>query len=125
MNFLSIIGLDKYVGQIIVGLLITAIAGGGYLYWRSEIRSQALAEYNRTQLQSIVDSQNEQARINREIQQRQEAIISRMNEQISALQTRTSAATRYINSPQAAASNRLASEVVRNTIDQLRTREQR
>jgi hypothetical protein len=60
VKMLSLFGLDKLATQIIGGVIIVVLLIGGYFYWKHTIKAEALAEWNKAQVEQV---QREQAKL--------------------------------------------------------------
>jgi Flp pilus assembly protein TadB len=114
-------GLSKIVIYLVLALVVSGAIGAAYLGWKHNIEQQVVLELNQRQLEQTQKDQQEFIRQQQEISDRQRAIARDMEQRNRSLQTRIDATNRFINSPQAAASDRPASDVLKQTIEQLRT----
>ena len=114
-------GLSKIAIYLVLSLVVAGSIIAGYYAWKHSIEQQAILELNQRQLEQTQKDQQEFVRQQQEISDRQRAIARDMEQRNRSLQTRIDATNQFINSPQAAASDRPASDVIRQTIEQLRT----
>lgn len=118
-------GLSKIATKLIIYLVLSLVVAGSitaaYYGWKHSIEQQAILELNQRQLEQTQKDQQEFIRQQQEISDRQRAIARELEQRNRSLQTRIEATNQFINSPQAAASDRPASDVLRQTIEQLRT----
>lgn len=113
-------GLGKLGLYLIIALVISGALGGIYIKWKRGIEHQAFLELNQRQLEQTVKEQQEFTRQQQAIADRQRALAQEMAQRNQTLQRRVDQTNRIINSPQSAANDRPASDVLKQTIDQLR-----
>lgn len=53
-------GLDKVVAQIVGVVILIVLLTGGYYYWKHSVKQEALAEWNKAQVEQV---QKEQQRL--------------------------------------------------------------
>lgn len=117
----SLLGLDKkfvYAGAI---FLLLTFLGTVYYIWKRDIEYKALLQYNMNQLQQIVRDQQESARQQAALFTEQQRLTRELMDRNEALQRRMEGINTYLSSPQAQRADRAASEVIRETISQLRS----
>ncbi len=98
-----------------IGAVITA-----YYVWKSSVERAALLEFNRAQLEQTIREQEEFRRRQEELEHQQREATRALLEQNRDVQRRIQAIQGNLNSPEAVASDRPASEILKRTIDQLR-----
>lgn len=114
------LGIDKkflYIGAVLA--LITVLSTI-YFIWKRDIEYKALMQYNMTQMQQIVRDQQESSRQQAALFLEQQRLTRELLERNEALQRRMESVNTYLASPQAQRSDRPASDVIRQTITQLR-----
>lgn len=114
------LGVDKkflYIGAV---LFVATFLTTGYYLWKRDIEYKALIQYNMTQMQQLVRDQQESARQQAVLFTEQQRLTRELLERNEALQRRMEAVNVYLASPQAQRADRPASEVIRETINQLR-----
>ncbi len=117
---MDIFGLSKITSYLVMGLVVSGVITAAYFGWKHNIEQQAILELNQRQLEQTQKDQQEFIRQQQEISDRQRAIAREMEQRNRSLQTRIDATNQFINSPQAAANDRPASDIIRQTIEQLR-----
>jgi uncharacterized protein HemX len=113
-------GLSKIAIYLVLALVVSGSIGAAYLGWKHSIEQQVILEQNQRQLEQTLKDQQESVRQQQEISDRQRAIARELEQRNRSLQTRIEATNQFINSPQAAANDRPASDIIRQTIEQLR-----
>lgn len=114
-------GLSKITLYIVAGLLLSGALGTIYIKWKRGIEHQAFLELNQRQMEQTIKEQQEFVKQQEEIAARQRAIAQEMAQKNQTLQRRVERTNRIINSPQAAANDRPASDVLKQTVEQLRS----
>lgn len=114
-------GLNKISLYLIIGLMVSGALGTIYIKWKRGIEHQAFLELNQRQMEQTLREQQEFTRQQQEIADRQRALAQEMAERNQTLQRRVDRTNRIINSPQAAVNDRPASDVLKQTIEQLRS----
>ena len=113
-------GLGKLGLYLVIALVISGALGGIYISWKRGIEHQAFLELNQRQMEQTIREQEQFTRQQQAIAERQRAIAQEMAQRNQTLQRRVDQTNRIINSPQSAANDRPASDVLKQTIDQLR-----
>ena len=113
-------GLSKIAIYLVLALVVSGSIGAAYLGWKHSIEQQVILEQNQRQLEQTLKDQQESVRQQQEISDRQRAIARELEQRNRSLQTRIEATNQFINSPQVAANDRPASDIIRQTIEQLR-----
>jgi len=111
-------GLGKLGLYLVIALVISGALGGIYISWKRGIEHQAFLELNQRQLEQTVREQEQFTRQQQAIAERQRAIAQEMAQRNQTLQRRVDQTNRIINSN---ANDRPASDVLKQTIDQLRS----
>jgi hypothetical protein len=111
-------GLGKLGLYLVIALVISGALGGIYISWKRGIEHQAFLELNQRQLEQTVREQEQFTRQQQAIAERQRALVQDMAQRNQTLQRRVDQTNRIINS---AAGDRPASDVLKQTIDQLRS----
>jgi hypothetical protein len=111
-------GLGKLGLYLVIALVISGALGGIYISWKRGIEHQAFLELNQRQLEQTVREQEQFTRQQQAIAERQRAIVQDMAQRNQTLQRRVDQTNRIINSN---ANDRPASDVLKQTIDQLRS----
>lgn len=104
----------------IIGIIFAFISSLGIYYvWKRDIETRALLEYNQRQLEETVRIQQEYIKKQAELEEIQRSLSRRLAEENRTLQNRIRTIQNNLNSPQAAASDRPASDVLKRTVEQL------
>ncbi len=111
-------GLGKLGLYLAIALVISGAIGGIYISWKRGIEHQAFLELNQRQLEQTVREQEQFTREQQAIAERQRALVQDMTQRNQTLQRRVDQTNRIINS---ATGDRPASDVLKQTIDQLRS----
>jgi hypothetical protein len=111
-------GLGKLGLYLVIALVISGALGGIYISWKRGIEHQAFLELNQRQLEQTIKEQEQFTRQQQAIAERQRAIAQEMAQRNMTLQRRVDQTNRIINSN---ANDRPASDVLKQTIDQLRS----
>lgn len=111
--------VGKWIGIAIGGLILVAILVGIYKLHNDAIRREALAVYNRNQLEQIViDQKRFIAELNR-LQDLQKITIEDLQKQTDILTTKLGVVDTYLSSQEAKAADKPSSDVLKNTIKYL------
>ena len=111
-------GLGKIGLYLAIALVISGAIGGIYISWKRGIEHQAFLELNQRQLEQTVREQEQFTRQQQAIAERQRALVQDMAQRNQTLQRRVDQTNRIINSN---TNDRPASDVLKQTIDQLRS----
>jgi hypothetical protein len=111
-------GLGKLGLYLVIALVISGALGGIYISWKRGIEHQAFLELNQRQLEQTIREQEQFTRQQQAIAERQRALVQDMAQRNQTLQRRVDQTNRIINSN---ANDRPASDVLKQTIDQLRS----
>jgi uncharacterized protein YoxC len=112
-------GLNKFTIYGIVAAVSISIFATFVIMWRNSIRQQALLEANNRQLTQLVKDQEEFIKKMDEVYQIQRESIESINKKNEELRTQLSGLEVYLSSD-SVQGNRASSEVLRETIKQLR-----
>lgn len=117
---LSLIGSKNlvYLGAALLAMTLTT---GLYLFWKRSIELQALQDFNRQQLEQTVREQEIFRQKQAELEEQQRIISRNLAAENTRLRTRVESIQNMLNSPETAASDRPASDVLRRTVDELRS----
>jgi uncharacterized protein HemX len=117
---LSLIG-SKNLVYLGAALLAMTLITGLYLFWKRSIELQALQDFNRQQLEQTVREQEIFRQKQAELEEQQRIISRNLAAENTRLRTRVESIQGMLNSPETAASDRPASDVLRRTVDELRS----
>jgi len=105
-----------YIIGALAGLLMT---GGLYMNWKNKIEANAKLEFNNEQLQQVIKEQERFLEQNRQLTEEQNKLIEDAAKEREALNNKLEELKTYIDSPEAAKSDRESSEIVKETIRRL------
>jgi uncharacterized protein HemX len=117
---LSLIGTKNLV-YLGAALLAMTLITGLYLFWKRSIELQALQDFNRQQLEQTVREQEIFRQKQAELEEQQRIISRNLAAENTRLRTRVESIQNMLNSPETAASDRPASDILRRTVDELRS----
>ena len=110
--------------RIIIFTVIVFISfgtlSGIYYSWRKGVEREALLEFNQKQLEQTVKDNEDYQRQLKEIQDNQEAIIQRNEEDKRNFETKMKDATDYLEKTETQKLDRQASEVLKKTVIRLK-----
>lgn len=119
----SFFGLDKLALYIFIGIALAGAAGTTYFVWKRNIEHQALVEFNQRQMEQAEKDRQDFEHRQAIIATQQAAIAAQLESQNQALSRRIGTVNQFLASPVAQASDRPASDVLKRTLDQLRSGE--
>jgi Flp pilus assembly protein TadB len=117
---LSLLGINRLWLYLAIGALTLGVATTAYYIWKSSVERAALLEFNQAQLEQTIREQEEFRRRQEELEHQQREATRALVEQNRDVQRRIQSIQGNLNSPEAVASDRPASEILKRTIDQLR-----
>lgn len=114
-------GLDKVAAQAIGVVLLIVTLIGGYYYWKHTVKAEALAEWNKAQVEQV---QKEQAKLIENltiIDKNQKEILKELSTQRSALEKKFGDLDEYLNkeSTNNEYKNKPSSDVLKRTFKEL------
>jgi Flp pilus assembly protein TadB len=112
-------GLSKLAIYLIIALFSLGAVTTTYYVWKRNIQHQALLEFNRQQMEQTQKDQAELMRRQQEIADQQAEAARALVERNEELNRRMSDVDRYLTSGQA--QDRPASDVLKQTIERLRS----
>jgi len=118
---LSLLSLDKKMIYVGAALLVIMFLVTGYYIWKRDVEYRALMQYNMNQMQQIVRDQQEFTRQQTALFNEQQRLTREILTRNEELQRRTERVNEYLSSPRARSADRQSSEVIRETINQLRS----
>lgn len=116
-------GFSKLSIYLFIAVLSLGALTTTYYVWKHNVRQQALLEFNMRQAEQTAKDQAEFARQQQEIAAQQAAAARALVDQNDALGRRMNSIDRFLTSSQA--QDRPASNVLKETIERLRTETQR
>lgn len=114
-------GLDQVAAKIIgIVLLILALVGG-YYYWKHTIKAEAMAEWNKAQVEQVQKEQQKLIENLTIINEKQQTILKELTTQRQALERRFGDLEDYLNSGVAAKAyhGKASSDVLKRTFKEL------
>lgn len=112
-------GLSKLAIYLIIALFSVGAITTTYYVWKRNIQHAELMEFNRQQMEKIQKDQTEFMQRQREIADQQSAAARELAERNEELSRRMGDVDRYLSSSQA--QDRPASDVLKQTIERLRS----
>ena len=112
-------GLNKITLYLFIAIFALGAATTTYYVWKRNVQHQALLEFNQRQLEQTAKDRAEFVRQQQEIATQQAEAARALNQQNDALNRRMGSIDRFLNSSQA--QDRPASDILKQTIDRLRT----
>ncbi len=113
--------IGRMVGMGVGALLLVGVLLGLYKLHNDSIRREALAVYNRTQLEQLLKDQRDFISKMNELSELQKRTIADLQKQNDMLNTKLSVVDTYLSSQEARNADKPSSEVLKNTIRQLGT----
>jgi uncharacterized protein HemX len=120
---LSLIGSKNliYVGAALAAVTLLT---GVYLFWKRSIELEALQDFNRQQLEQTVRDQELFRQRQSELEEQQRIISRNLAAENNRLRTRVESIQGVLSSQEAIANDRPSSDILRQTIDELRNLQQ-
>lgn len=119
----SFFGLDKLAMYAILVVALAGAVGTTYVIWKRNIEHQALIEFNQRQMEQAEKDRQDFERRQAAIVVQQAVIAAQLEAQNQDLSRRIGTINQFLASPVAKASDRPASDVLKRTLDQLRSGE--
>lgn len=113
--------IGRMVGMGVGALLLVGVLLGLYKLHNDSIRREALAVYNRTQLEQLLKDQRDFISKMNELGELQKRTIADLQKQNDMLNTKLGVVDTYLSSQEARNADKPSSEVLKNTIRQLGT----
>jgi uncharacterized protein YejL (UPF0352 family) len=117
--FAQLLGM-RWLMYAISALVGATMLGGAYWVWKNKIENNAQLKYNNEQLEQVIKEQTEYIEKSKAVAELQAEVIRNNIKEREALNRELEQIQEYINSPEAATSDRPSSEVIKETIRQLR-----
>lgn len=111
--------LGKIATYALIALIATGALTGIYLNWKSTIRQEALAEYNKNQLEQVIKDRERMVEQLNQLGEAQKTIVLQLAKQQDDLATKLSKIDDFLSSPEAQKGDRPSSEVLKETIRRL------
>ena len=111
----GLLSLGRIQLYIAAALAITGI----YFFWKHNVEQQALMEYNQKQLEQSIADRNKMKEDLVAINQKQEEIIRKSEEEKKAYEIKIDSIGSYLNSKEVKSEDRPSSDVLKQTVKQL------
>lgn len=115
-TFLQIPGLKLYLG---VAVVVSALVSGGYIAWKRSVQQDAMAQWTIKQLERIAEEQRKFAEQQREMLETARTMRLELAMKQKALEEQLGGIEKFIESPEAAKTDRPSSLLLRETVRQL------
>jgi uncharacterized protein YoxC len=117
----TMFGLDRIVIYIIGAALLLLAVFGGYQYWKYTVKREALAEWNRQQIEIVQKAQQEYIQKTEELKKEQKKIVNDLAKQRRDLDRKFDSLEKYLDSPKTVKHyrDRKSSEVLKRTFKEL------
>ena len=112
--------LNKYVVGGVAVLLLLASIGVSLLVWKHSIETAATLQFNKQQLEQVVADQQKLTKTLNKINEIQQKISDELAVKNQALDEKLIGIETYLTSPEAKKSDRVSSDVLKKTIEELR-----
>ena len=113
-------GLSGIGARIQLYIAVALAFAGIYSYWKHDVEQKALLEYNQKQLEQNIEDQKKLKATLDDIQQRQNEIIKQNEEDKKAYEQKIGAVYDNLDSKEIQKQNRNSSDILKNTIKQLK-----
>lgn len=118
---LSLLGIKKIWLYVAIGTIAFATVTGIYFVWKHNVEQQALLYFNQQQLEQTVRDQEEFRQRQETIEEQQRQSARDLANENRRLRTRVQVIQDILNSPETSASDRPASNILKQTVEQLRS----
>lgn len=118
---LSLLGIKKIWLYVAIGAIALATVTGIYFVWKHNVEQQALLRFNQQQLEQTVRDQKEFRRRQEAIEEHQRQSARELADENRRLRTRVQGIQDMLNSPETVAGDRPASDILKRTVEQLRS----
>jgi len=108
------------LGRIQLYIAAAVAIIGIYFFWKHSIEQQALMEYNQNQLQQSIEDQRKMREALDDIGKKQAEIIKQSEEDKKVYEQKLGNVTDYLDSKEVKVSDRPASDILKNTVKQLK-----
>lgn len=116
---LGLFGGSKLVVYVFIAITLTATVFGAYYAWKRDIERQALLEFNQKQMEQSLKDQQEFMKKQEKISRAQQEAARELVEENQKISRKLGSVTSYLGSADAKKNDRPASDVLKNTIEQL------
>ena len=114
-------GLDQVAAKIIGVVLLILTLVAGYYYWKHTVKAEALAEWNKAQVEQVQKEQQKLIENLTIINEKQQTILKELTTQRQALEKKFGDLEDYLNSGVAAKTynGKASSDVLKRTFKEL------
>jgi uncharacterized protein with von Willebrand factor type A (vWA) domain len=116
---LGFINFGKIQLYLAIGTFLIGMLTIGYIGWKHQIEAAALSDYNRKQLEQVIQDQQDFQNKMRTIEDTQKSLSDSLARQNEVITKKFNSIDSFLSSPEAQKSNRPASEVLKKTIKKL------
>lgn len=110
---------SKIIVFIIISMTLIGSVFGIYYAWKRDIERQALMEFNQKQMEQSLKDQQEFLKKQERISRAQQEATKDLLEENQKINRRLGSVSTYLNSADAKKSDRSASDILKNTIEEL------
>ena len=117
-------GLDRIAIYVIIAGLLAGMATAAYLGWEHVIEQRALAASNQAQMEQTLRDQQKYIQQQQDLNDSARDAVRQMENNNASMRRQLGSVNTYLNSPQARTADRPTSDVLKQTINQLRSLQQ-
>ena len=111
---------SKIIVFIIIGMTLIGSIFGIYYAWKRDIERQALMGFNQKQMEQSLKDQQEFLKNQEQISRAQQEAAKNLLEENQKINRQLGSVSTYLNSADAKKSDRPASDILKNTIEELK-----
>jgi len=108
------------IARIQFYIFLLSLFAGGLAYWKKDLEQKAFLQYNQLQLERAAKDREEFAAKMSEIQDKQRTVEDNLAKQNDNLNQKLSNIDSYLSSPDVNKHDQVSSDILKNTINQLR-----
>lgn len=116
---LGLFGGSKVIIYVFIAFTVVGSCLGIYYAWKRDVERQALMEFNQRQMEQSLKDQQEFMKKQEKISRAQQEAARELVEENQKISRKIGSVTGYLSSADAKKSDRPASDVLKNTIEQL------
>ena len=116
----GLLGGSKIIVFIIRGMTLIGSIFGIYYAWKRDIERQALMGFNQKQMEQSLKDQQEFLKNQEQISRAQQEAAKNLLEENQKINRQLGSVSTYLNSADAKKSDRPASDILKNTIEELK-----
>ena len=116
----GLLGGSKIIVFIIIGMTLIGSIFGIYYAWKRDIERQALTGFNQKQMEQSLKDQQEFLKNQEQISRAQQEAAKNLLEENQKINRQLGSVSTYLNSADAKKSDRPASDILKNTIEELK-----